>query len=96
VEESAASVERQCFRNRQQRPNPTARLAVSYEADAAYIYLTDEALPPGRDSIRCGTPDGVNATVVLDWKDGRITGVEVLEASHLLHPDLLASVRPRT
>jgi uncharacterized protein YuzE len=33
--------------------------------------------------------------VVLDWKDGKIVGLEVLDASALLHPDLLAqAARP--
>ncbi len=33
--------------------------------------------------------------VVMDWKDGTIVGLEVLGASSLLHPDLLAeTVRP--
>jgi uncharacterized protein YuzE len=75
----------------------TAVVRVSYdpEADAAYISLTDEPLMPGRDSIPCDTLDGVNAMVIVDWKDGRITGIEVLDASHRLHPDLLASARPK-
>jgi uncharacterized protein YuzE len=67
-------------------------MRVSYdpEADAAYIYLTDEDLMPGRDSIPCETPPGQDAMVVLDWKDGKIVGLEVLDASALLHADLLA------
>jgi hypothetical protein len=35
-------------------------------------------------------PDGMHAFVVLDWKEGKIAGLEVLDASALLHPDLLA------
>jgi len=27
--------------------------------------------------------------VVMDWREGRIVGLEVLDASKLLHPDLL-------
>ncbi len=75
----------------------TAVVRVSYdpEADAAYISLTDEPLMPGRDSIPCDTPDGVNAMVIVDWKDGRVTGIEVLDASHRLHADLLASAMPK-
>ena len=38
----------------------------------------------------CDTPEGVDAMVVLDWRAGRITGLEVLEASSFLHADLLA------
>jgi hypothetical protein len=29
--------------------------------------------------------------VVMDWRDGRIVGLEVLDASKLLHRDLLAN-----
>ncbi|HZB41481.1 MAG TPA: DUF2283 domain-containing protein [Ilumatobacter sp.] len=72
-------------------------MRVSYdpEVDAAYIYLTDQSLIPGRESIPCDAPDGVDAMVVVDWKNGRITGIEVLDASHHLHPDLLASASPK-
>jgi uncharacterized protein YuzE len=44
------------------------------EADAAYIYLADESLMPGRDSVPCDPPEGEHAFVVLDWKDGKIVG----------------------
>ncbi len=71
------------------------RVSFDPEADAAYIYLTDEKLMPGRDSIPCETPAGTNAMVVADWKDGRLVGIEVLDASHHLHPDLLASATPK-
>jgi uncharacterized protein YuzE len=73
-------------------------MRVSYdpEADAAYIYLTDQDLPPGRDSVPWDPPEDVrHAFVVMDWKEGRIVGLEVLDASTLLHPDLLAkATRP--
>ena len=72
-------------------------MRVSYdpEVDAAFIYLTDQALEPGRDSIPCETPEGVSAIVVMDWKDGKIVGLEVLDASRVLHQDLIAEARPR-
>lgn len=60
------------------------------QVDAAYLYLTEEALDPGRDSIPLEVPDGTAAMVVMDWKDGRIVGLEVLDAAGLLHSDLLA------
>jgi uncharacterized protein YuzE len=66
------------------------RITYDREADAAYIYLTDAVLSPGRDSIPCDKPDDVeHAWVVMDWREGRIVGLEVLDASKLLHPDLL-------
>lgn len=67
------------------------RVTFDAEADAAYIDLTDAPLLPGRDSVPCDPPDGMQAFVVLDWKEGRIVGLEVLDASRLLHPDLLAN-----
>ena len=67
------------------------RVTYDPDADAAYIYLTDEQLTPGRDSVPVDPPEGMNAFVVLDWKDGKITGLEVLDASALVHPDLLAT-----
>jgi uncharacterized protein YuzE len=66
------------------------RISYDREVDAAYIYLTEEPLMPGRDSIPCETPSGVDAMVVLDWRDGRIVGLEVIGASLHLHSDLLA------
>ena len=66
------------------------RISYDPEVDAAYISLTTEPLLPGRDSIPCPTPEGVNAMVVLDWRDGKIVGIEVLDASALLHADLIA------
>ena len=71
------------------------RITYDPDADAAYIYLTGESLMPGRDSVPVDPPDGVQAFVVLDWREGKIVGLEVLDASALLHPDLLAeAVRP--
>ena len=68
-----------------------AGMRVSYdpEADAAYISFTLETLSRGRDSVLCDPPSGEPDWIVLDWKDGKIVGLEVLDASSLLHPDLL-------
>lgn len=66
------------------------RITYDTKADAAYVYLTGEDLLPGRDSFPCDPPEGVQAFVVLDWRDGKIVGLEVLDASKLLHADLLA------
>ena len=53
------------------------------------VDLTDEPLTPGRDSVPVDPPEGMRAMVVLDWKNGKIVGLEVLDAAALLHPDLL-------
>jgi uncharacterized protein YuzE len=60
-------------------------------ADAAYLQLTGTALEPGRTTLDCPVPDGSPATVLADWKDGRLVGIEVLAASAVLPADLLAT-----
>jgi len=74
-------------------PSEVSPLRATYDsaADAAYIYLTGRMLDPGRDSVPLDTPDDIPAIVVMDWKDGRIVGLEVLDAQALLHDDLVAS-----
>ena len=65
------------------------RVTYDRSADAVYISLTDEPLTPGRDSVPAPPPPGVDAFVVLDWKDKRLVGIEVLDARSKLHPDFL-------
>ena len=68
------------------------RVTYDAEADAAYIFLTEEPLLPGRDTVPCPTPGGdagVEAIINLDYRDGKIVGLEVLDASRWLHRDLL-------
>jgi len=70
---------------------------VTYDrsVDAAYVYLTDEELIPGRDTVPVqeGVPHSVRGEVTLDFKDGRLVGIEVLAASRTLPADLLALAR---
>lgn len=54
------------------------------ESNMAYIYLTDEPLEPGRTTVV------TDSNVALDFKDGRLVGIEVFQASEHLHKDLLA------
>ncbi|WP_300603436.1 DUF2283 domain-containing protein [Trebonia sp.] len=65
------------------------RITYHPAADAVYIYLTGGPLAPGRTTIQAGTPNGISGFVALDWKDGRLVGIEILDASTRLHPDLL-------
>jgi uncharacterized protein YuzE len=70
------------------------RVTYDRSVDAAYIYLTDIELQPGRDTVPCGTPGGgpgAEAMINLDFKDGKIVGLEVIGASRWLHADLLAT-----
>lgn len=63
------------------------RLTYDEAADAAYLELTTAELTPGRLTIPCESPAG---RLIVDWKDGKLVGLEILEASLVLHPDLLA------
>ena len=65
------------------------RATYDREANAAYIYLSDEELPGGHSTTKAGTPPGVKAFVALDWKAERLVGIEVLDADAFLPPDLL-------
>ena len=73
-------------------------MRVSYdpEANAAYIYLTDEPLVPGRDTVPRATPGGApgrEGMINMDFREGKIVGLEVLDASRWLHQDLLDTAR---
>jgi uncharacterized protein YuzE len=65
------------------------RIEYDPRVDAAYIYLTDEPLTPGRDSVPVGPSDGIPAMVVMDHKDGRLVGLEIVGAKTYLPADLL-------
>jgi uncharacterized protein YuzE len=65
------------------------RITYDRDANAAYIFLTGDQLDTGRDTVIAPAPDGTNATAILDWKHGRLVGIEVLDASERVHPDLL-------
>ncbi len=58
-------------------------MRVKYDSsvDAAYVYLTNEPLTPGRDTISSEGPEEAQGEVILDWKDGRLVAIEVLGAS---------------
>jgi uncharacterized protein YuzE len=64
------------------------RITYDPAADAVYIYLTGQPLPPGRTTIQASTPPGVEAFVALDWENDRLVGLEILDASARLHQDL--------
>ena len=65
------------------------RITCDPAAGAACIYLTGERLSRGRTSTPATPPEGVPAFIVLDWKDDRLVGIEIPDASSRLHPDLL-------
>lgn len=65
------------------------RITYDRRANAVYVYFTEDPLTPGRQSIPVETPEGVNTFVVVDWKDNKIVGLEILDASINLHQDFL-------
>jgi uncharacterized protein YuzE len=65
------------------------RITYDPAADAVYIHLTGDPLAPGRTTIQAGPPPGISGFIALDWKDDRLVGIEILDASSRLHPDLL-------
>ena len=65
------------------------RITYDAAADAVCIHLTGKPLTPGRTTIQAAMPPAVDGFIALDWKDGRLVGIEVLDASRRLHPDLL-------
>ena len=65
------------------------RITYDPTADAVYIHLTGDPLTPGRTTIQAPTPPGTEGFVALDWKDDRLAGIEILDASTRLHHDLL-------
>lgn len=69
------------------------RVAYDSQTDAAYIYLVDE-LQPG-EVVRTYTCDpGEVGEINLDFdREGRLVGVEVLNASKKLHAAVLARAR---
>jgi uncharacterized protein YuzE len=65
------------------------RITYDREADAVYIKLSDEQLLGQAHNLKAPTPPGVEAWIVLDWKDDRLIGIEVLDASSRLPDDYL-------
>jgi uncharacterized protein YuzE len=65
------------------------RITYDPAADAAYIYLTGDPLTPGRTTLQAPTPPSTDGFIALDWKDDRLVGIEILDASTRLHRDLL-------
>lgn len=75
------------------RHNRSVRITYDREGDAAYLYLTEPPLPAGRVTTRAGSPPGLSAFIVLDWRDDHLVGIEVLDASAILPADLLAQAQ---
>jgi transposase len=69
--------------------NQGVRITYDPDADAVYIHLTSQPLTAGRTTIQAEMPPGSDGFIALDWKDGRLVGIEILDATSHLHDDLL-------
>jgi uncharacterized protein YuzE len=67
------------------------RITYDKSVDAAYVYLLDRI---GREQVKktyACDPREVNGQINLDFdEEGRLLGIEVLDASRLLPPSLLS------
>lgn len=66
------------------------RITYDGEVNAAYIYLRDVIEPGGVKMTYCCDRQKVDAEINLDFDTkGRLVGIEVLDASAKLPPELL-------
>lgn len=66
------------------------RIAYDLDADAAYIYVVDEIGVGGVDRTVPVDPAEVGGMINLDFDvDGHLLGIEILDASSFLPPELL-------
>lgn len=67
------------------------KVTYDVEADAAYIYLVDEIGAGGVARTHMCDPVDVGGMVNMDFDAaGRLIGIEVMDASRLLSPEILA------
>jgi uncharacterized protein YuzE len=70
------------------------RVEYDASADAAYIYLVPEIPAGGVERTVPVDPREIDGMINLDFdSDGRLVGIEVLDASQLLTPETLRSVQ---
>ncbi len=69
------------------------RVSYDRDSDAVWISLTDrpEDLPGPASSVAVEAPENPEGSVVLDFKFGKLVGIEVLSASSTLPDDLLSN-----
>ena len=66
------------------------RIRLDRAADAAYVYLTRRAARRGVAFTYARDPREVNGQINLDFdEEGRLIGIEVLDASRLLPEDAI-------
>lgn len=72
-----------------------ARVTYDSEADAAYVYLVGEIRAGEAVRTVSVAPDEIGGMVNIDLDiDGRILGIEILDARSLMRPDVLPDAQP--
>ncbi len=67
-----------------------ARVTYDPEANAAYVYLVGEIRAGEAVQTVCVDPVEIGGMVNIDLdSEGRILGIEILDARSLMHPDVL-------
>jgi uncharacterized protein YuzE len=70
------------------------KIEYSKQIDAAYIYLAFPIEPGGAKKTHTCDPHAVGGMINLDFDgEGRLIGIEILDASHLLPKEVLKSQR---
>ena len=70
------------------------RVTYDAEVNAAYIYLAPIGRGEIAETIEADVPDGVRGSIYLDFDaQGRLRGVEVLNATCVLPEDVLRGAR---
>ena len=70
------------------------RITYDRQADAAYLHLASGPHPGRQATTRAQPPPGLDAFIALDWHDGHLTGIEILDASTILPASLLDQAEP--
>lgn len=65
------------------------RITYDRQANAAYLHLASQPLAASQVTTRAWPPPGLEAFIALDWHDGQLVGIEILDASTVLPSDLL-------
>jgi Uncharacterized conserved small protein len=70
------------------------RISYDRDADTAYIRLGHPTTSAHRATTRALMPAGIDGFIALDWEDGRLLGIEILDASTRLSHEVLEQAEP--
>ena len=70
------------------------RISYDRDADTAYIQLGHPTASAHRATTRALMPAGIDGFIALDWQDGQLIGIEILDASARLSHEILEQAEP--